>query len=55
MAVCALIALPAAVHAQTWTKLKNTPSFSPGSEFLMTDGTIMVQDEGSGGRWRHLV
>jgi hypothetical protein len=58
MAICALTVLPAAVHAQTWTKLKNAPSFSAGSEFLMTDGTIMVQDEGNGaggGNWWSLT
>ncbi len=49
MAICALVALPASVHAQTWTKLTNAPSFVPGSEFLMTDGTVLVQDEGSNG------
>jgi hypothetical protein len=49
LAVSALIAVPAAVQAQTWTKLTNTPTFSPGSTFLMMDGTIIVQDEGSNG------
>ena len=49
LAVSALIAVPAAVQAQTWTKLTNTPKFSPGSTLLMMDGTIIVQDEGSNG------
>jgi hypothetical protein len=49
MAICALIAVPAAAQAQTWAVLKNAPKFAPGSEFLMTDGTVLVQDEGSNG------
>ena len=49
MAVCALMALPAAAQAATWTKLANTPKFAPGSEFLLTDGTVLVQDEGTNG------
>ena len=44
-----LCALPAASQAQSWTKLTNTPTFSPGSSLLMTDGTILVQDEGAAG------
>ncbi len=49
LAVGALIAVPATVQAQTWTALKNKPSFSPGSALLMMDGTVLVQDEGSQG------
>ncbi len=44
-----LMAVPGALQAQTWTKLANAPSFAPGSEFLLTDGTILVQDIGKGG------
>ncbi len=42
-AIVALASLPAAAQAQTWTVLKNPPSFSAGSPHLMTDGTILVQ------------
>jgi hypothetical protein len=41
----------------TWQRLTNQPSFSPGAMFLLTDGTVMVQDQGSqnngtGNWWR---
>ncbi len=48
LAVSALIAVPVASHAQTWTKLTNAPSFNPSSAILMMDGTILVQDQGGG-------
>src|SRR6202049_2387730 len=44
-------------HAQTpagtWQPLKNAPPFSPGTALLLTDGTIMVEDYGSGGGSQH--
>jgi hypothetical protein len=48
-AAAALACLPVIAQAQTWTALKNTASFSVGSLFLMTDGTVLAQDEGSCG------
>jgi hypothetical protein len=45
----ALGLLPAAAPAQTWTPLANTPTFYPSSMLLLTDGTIMVQDQGKAG------
>ncbi|HTW87565.1 MAG TPA: choice-of-anchor D domain-containing protein [Candidatus Binataceae bacterium] len=32
------------VTSGTWTPLNNEPSFYPGSAFLLTDGTVLVQD-----------
>jgi hypothetical protein len=32
----------------TWTPLSNQPSFYAGTMFLLTDGTVMCQDEGAG-------
>ena len=32
--------------AQTWTPLKNQPSFNASTALLLTDGTVMVQDCG---------
>lgn len=43
-AIVAVACLPVAALAQTWTPIKNLPSFSAGSPHLMTDGTIMVQN-----------
>ncbi len=48
-AAAALACLPVIAQAQTWTKLTNSPTFSVGSIFLMTDGTVLAQDEGSCG------
>jgi hypothetical protein len=41
----------------TWTSLTTQPPFHPGAMFLLTDGTVMVQDQGpknagSGAWWR---
>lgn len=43
LAAALAVALPAA--AQTWTKIANTPSFTAGSAFLLTDGTVLVHVE----------
>jgi hypothetical protein len=48
-AIAAMGVLPLAAQAQTWTPLKNQPTFSPASIFLMTDGTVLAQDIGSCG------
>jgi hypothetical protein len=45
----ALACLPVIAQAQTWTKLAHAPTFNVGSVFLMTDGTVVAQDEGSCG------
>ena len=49
VAACAFAAyLPLTAQAQTWTKLTNAPTFAPGSEWLATDGSVWVHDEGAG-------
>jgi hypothetical protein len=44
-------------HAQTpagtWQPLKNAPAFSPGTALVLTDGTLMVEDYGTGGGSQH--
>ena len=45
----AMVAMPISAQARTWTPLKHQPKFDVGSVFLMTDGTILGQDEGSCG------
>jgi hypothetical protein len=60
VACAVLAAFPAALQAKSspWTPVTNAPTFSAGSAFLMTDGTILVQDEGSGsgaGDWWKLT
>jgi hypothetical protein len=58
IACAVLAAFPAALHAQTWTKLANAPKFSPGSTLLLTDGTVLAQDQGSatgGSAWWKLT
>lgn len=41
--------------SQAWTPLKNKPSFSPGTSLLLTDGTVMVQDENTYSNWWKLT
>ncbi len=41
--VAFLLIASAAAQAQTWTPLTNQPSFAAGTTFLMTDGTVLVQ------------
>jgi len=48
-AAVAIALLPAMASAQTWTPLADAPTFYPGSALLLTDGTIMVQDQGKTG------
>src|ERR1700734_2804015 len=48
-AVAIALGLAPAARAQTWTPLVNAPTFYPGSALLLTDGTVMVQDQGSSG------
>jgi hypothetical protein len=48
-AMTAMGVVPLAAQAQTWTPLKNQPTFNPASIFLMTDGTILAHDEGTCG------
>ncbi len=40
-------ATPAAAATPTWQELTNPPPFDPGAMFLLTDGTVMVQDLGA--------
>lgn len=46
--VAGALLLPASAAAigPTWQPLVNAPSFDPGAMFLLTDGTVMVQDLG---------
>src|SRR5271166_1340903 len=37
--------------AQTWHRLKNSPTFSPGTALLLTDGRVMVQDSDASDWW----
>src|SRR5579872_63767 len=47
------IVLAGIVHAQSWQPLKHQPTFpSPFNAFLLTDGTIMVQDSDASDWWR---
>lgn len=43
----------------TWQALVHAPSFNPGAMYLLTDGTVMVYDQGScncgSGRWWRLT
>jgi len=59
MAAALFASLPAAAFAQSWTPLKHTPSFSAGAMLQLSDGTIMVQDQGTcgcgGGNWWRLT
>jgi hypothetical protein len=38
--------------AQSWTPLKNQPSFAAGVALLLTDGTVLVQDAGAQDWWK---
>jgi hypothetical protein len=53
-ALVVLLVWPGVAHSQappsgTWQPLKNAPPFAPGTALLLTDGTIMVEDYGTGG------
>ncbi|HEX8816398.1 MAG TPA: hypothetical protein VF753_12930 [Terriglobales bacterium] len=46
-AVCFILLAGLSVHAQTWTALKNQPTFMTGGAgpgLLLTDGTVLVHD-----------
>src|SRR5579872_9844 len=48
-----LLVLVGIASSQTWTALKHQPPFaSPFNMFLMTDGTIMVQDSDASDWWK---
>lgn len=47
-----LLAWPVVAHSQTWTPLNSQPSFTAGTAELLTDGTVMVQDNGNPDWWR---
>jgi hypothetical protein len=40
------------LRAQTWTPLVNQPSFAGNSMWVMTDGTILVQDSDAADCWK---
>jgi hypothetical protein len=47
LAATAALLLPASAAAATgWQSLTNAPPFNPGAMFLLTDGTVMVEDLG---------
>jgi hypothetical protein len=52
-------AVPVSDAGTGWQPLINLPSFNPGVMFLLTDGTVMVQDQGpsngSSGTWWRLT
>src|ERR1700716_929445 len=39
------------VSAQKWTRLTNQPTFFASTAFILTDGRVMVQDEGAQDWW----
>ena len=39
-----LLALASVGFSQTWTPLKNQPSFAANDALLLTDGRVIVQD-----------
>lgn len=49
----------AAAATGPWQRLRNEPPFSPGAMYLLTDGTVLVQDQGPGndgtGDWWRLT
>ncbi|MEJ0045546.1 MAG: hypothetical protein WDN04_04945 [Rhodospirillales bacterium] len=55
----ALGLVPAVGRAQTWTTLSHPAGFTAGAMLLLTDGTVMVQDQGTcgcgGGNWWRLT
>ena len=46
---CGLLPMAANAASGTWTSLKNAPTFGPTTPLLLTDGTVLVEDVGSGG------
>lgn len=57
VALATIVAHGSSAATGTWQQLANQPSFDPGAMFLMTDGTVLVQDQGSqnsgtGNWWR---
>jgi hypothetical protein len=47
-----LMAWPVTGLSQTWRPLQNQPSFNADIHLLLTDGTILVQEAGTGNWWR---
>lgn len=57
VALAAILAHGSSAATGTWQHLANQPSFDPGAMYLMTDGTVLVQDQGpqnsgTGNWWR---
>jgi hypothetical protein len=48
----AVLTLAGFVQAQTWTKLKNQPTFQTDTALLLTDGTVMVHEYSAPNWWR---
>jgi hypothetical protein len=43
----ALLMVASVAAAQTWQPLNNQPGFGAGATLLLTDGTVLVHDEGT--------
>jgi len=50
--ILVVVALVSGAVSQTWTPLKNQPSFAAGVALMLTDGTVMVQDAGAQDWWK---
>jgi len=46
-----LLALASVGFSQTWTALKNQPTFAPNDALLLTDGRVIVQDTNAADWW----
>lgn len=52
MSLMVLLALAAIGQAQTWTPVDTAPNFNVGIALQLTDGTIMVQEQGTFNWWQ---
>lgn len=52
LALLVVALLPLLALGQTWTPVNNVPSFSGGTPFLMTDGTVLIQDADASDWWK---
>ena len=51
----AAAAAPATLAVSPWQALTNAPPFCPGAMLLLTDGTVIVQDQCGGSNWWKLT
>src|SRR5579863_5220141 len=52
MSLVIFIAWSGTAFSQSWQALQNQPSFNADIHLLLTDGTVVVQEAGSGNWWR---